>query len=48
MIGELLEGALRLSVTWWLTFTALVVLTGALILWWLARAGEVFDRERGR
>lgn len=46
-MADLVARALDLSVTWWLTYTALVVLTGAMVLAWLARWGSEWDRERG-
>lgn len=48
MIAELLERALALSVTWWLTMTALVVLTAGLLVWWASAYADERDREGWR
>lgn len=45
MIGALVSRALELSAVWWLTMTALVIVTGSLLVWWLAAYGTEWDRE---
>lgn len=47
-MAELLARALELSVTWWLTFTSLVIVTAVLVVAWLVRYADEWDREHGR
>lgn len=48
MIADLVARALELSVTWWLTMSALVALTVAMLVWWASAYGDERDREGWR